>query len=401
MSRTPGLSLYLFALSEARSRAQGKVPPADPPEGPRLWMHAGSAGRPAVELARRIRESGVVRSVIVTGVAGPPATPGLTFAAPPEVHGPGARDFLDRWSPDCILLTGPFGLSHAVHEATDRGIPILLAEASVPARALRGLRFFPGAGPALFAGVARILAVDAASVSTFAGLGAPALRIERSGPLIEGPLPPGCLESERAALVDLLAARPVWCGDRIALAEWPTILKAHRRATGGLHRLLLIAVPADPAQGAAFRDRAAEDGWRVSLRSEGAEPTPDAQIYVADTEGEEGLWYRLAPLTFLGNSLESAGPVPDPYGPAALGSAILCGPVSGAHRDTIDAFVRARAARRIATGDQLGDAVSQLLSPDLSAEFARNAWELISSGAEVTDRIITLVADAVGTEVAA
>jgi len=63
----------------------------------------------------------------------------------------------------------------------------------------------------------------------------------------------------------------------------------------------------------------------VKLRSRGELPDADTDIYVADTMGELGLMYRLAPIVFVGGSLARHGGQ-NPIEPIKLGAAILHGP---------------------------------------------------------------------------
>jgi 3-deoxy-D-manno-octulosonic-acid transferase len=112
---------------------------------------------------------------------------------------------------------------------------------------------------------------------------------------------------------------------------------------------------------------------------------------VADVPGEAGLWYRLAPITFLGGSLLRGGQGHDPCEPAALGSAILTGPDTGATGESFQRFLAAGAARTAGSAEALGEAVADLLAPDRAAEMARRAWEITSAGSDLTDRVIELV----------
>jgi 3-deoxy-D-manno-octulosonic-acid transferase len=174
--------------------------------------------------------------------------------------------------------------------------------------------------------------------------------------------------------------------------EVEAVLTAHRRATRVAHRLLLILSPANPEDGPALRDAIGKEEWTVALRSDGGEPDPDVQVFVADVAGEAGLWYRLAPIAFLGGSLVRGGRGGDPCEPAALGSAILTGPDTRRHRRRFQRFLAAGAARTAGSAEALGEAVADLLAPDRAAEMARKAWDITSAGAELTDRVIDLVA---------
>ena len=61
------------------------------------------------------------------------------------------------------------------------------------------------------------------------------------------------------------------------------------------------------------------------MRSRGELPNPTTDIYVADTLGELGLIYRVAPIVFMGGSLATHGGQ-NPIEPIKLGAAILHGP---------------------------------------------------------------------------
>lgn len=102
---------------------------------------------------------------------------------------------------------------------------------------------------------------------------------------------------------------------------------------------------------------------------------------------ELGLWYRLAPVTFMGGTLVPGGSGRNPFEPAALGSAILHGPHPGPYPEAYALLAEARAARLVAGPDALAEAVTELIAPDRAALLAHNAWAASSGGAEVTDRV--------------
>ena len=101
------------------------------------------------------------------------------------------------------------------------------------------------------------------------------------------------------------------------------------------------------------------------MRSRGARPTasPSAttELYVADTIGELGLFYRLAPLVFMGGSLVPHGGQ-NPIEPAKLGAAILHGPHVHNFTDVYAALDGAGGALPVADGERLTDALAELFS---------------------------------------
>jgi len=170
------------------------------------------------------------------------------------------------------------------------------------------------------------------------------------------------------------------------------VIAAHRAALRLAHRLLLIVVPQDPARVAPLAEKMEkEEGWTVALRAEEQEPDPETEVYIADSANEFGLWYRLAPITFLGGSLAGTGCARDPLEPAALGSAILYGPRPGLYGATFGRLGAARAARAVGSPNDLAEALGDLLSPDRAARLAQAAWTVASDGAEVTERVIVMI----------
>jgi 3-deoxy-D-manno-octulosonic-acid transferase len=129
------------------------------------------------------------------------------------------------------------------------------------------------------------------------------------------------------------------------------------------------------------------EGWGVALRRADQYPDAETEVYIADSS-EYGLWYRLAPVTFLGASLEGEGCARNPMEPAALGSAILYGPKPGPFGAAFGRLGAARAARMVGSGADLALALGDLLSPDRAARQARAAWIIATEGTEATEQAV-------------
>ncbi|MBC7735692.1 MAG: 3-deoxy-D-manno-octulosonic acid transferase, partial [Candidatus Saccharibacteria bacterium] len=159
---------------------------------------------------------------------------------------------------------------------------------------------------------------------------------------------------------------------------------AHREALQLAHRLLLILVPRNAAAAPMLAEELeAIEGWGVALRRTDHYPDAETQVYIADAS-EYGLWYRLAPVTFMGGSLAGEGCARNPMEPAALGSAIVYGPKPGPYGAAFGRLGANRAARMVGNGAELAMALADLLSPDRAAHQAQAAWMIASEGAEAT-----------------
>ena len=190
-------------------------------------------------------------------------------------------------------------------------------------------------------------------------------------------------------LAGLMATRPVWLAVDVPAAEEAAVIAAHRSALRLAHRLLLILVPQDASRAAelaAFMETS--EGWTVAQRSLDQEPDTETEVYIPDSAAEYGLWYRLAPVSYMGGSLLGEGCARNPMEPAALGSAIVYGPRPGGYGSVFGRLGAAQAARAVGSAGDLGDALSDLLAPDRAARLAQAAWALASDGVEVTDRVV-------------
>ena len=386
------LGLTLYNLSNRRETGE---PPARPPrpDGRLVWLHApvAEALRAMVELARRLDEEDGV-NVLLTSTGTPSGTASVIHQPPPADTAAEVRAFLDHWRPEIGVWADGEIRPAMMHEAIQRRLPLMMVAARTPYLLPERDGWYPGLMRGLLPAFRNVMALDEPSARAFRKAGAPPSQVEIAGKLEEASAALPCLEAEREALAKLLATRPVWLAAALPEMEETSIIAAHRAALRMAHRLLLIIVPQDPGRADALARRLEEEeGWIVARRSADQEPDPETEVYIADSASEYGLWYRLSPITFMGGSLLGAGCARDPLEPAALGSAILYGPRPGAFGVTFGRLGAARAARAVGSGADLGDAIGDLLSPDKTARLAQAAWAVASDGAEVTERVMSLI----------
>ncbi|MFN3722958.1 MAG: 3-deoxy-D-manno-octulosonic acid transferase [Paracoccaceae bacterium] len=386
------LGLTLYNLRPRREPNTGNVWPERPP-GRVLWLHAPTAetAKGMLELAARLTDQARC-TVLLTCSAGPLAASGPIQSPPPIDQQVEVRAFLDYWKPQILIFSDGELRPGLLHEAGERGLPLLMVDGRAPYLLKERDGWFPGLMRSALQGFSHVLTIDEPSARAFRKGGAALSSVSAVGRLEEDSAALPCLEAERAALAKLLATRPVWLAVGLPEAEESAIIEAHRAAQSLAHRLLLIIAPEFPSRAGALARRLADDeGWIVAERVADQEPEPDVEVFVADGMSELGLWYRLAPITFMGGSLAGQGCVRNPMEPAALGSAILYGPRPGIFGTTFGRLGAARAARAVGSASDLGEALSDLLSPDRAARLAQAAWMVASDGAEVTDRVVTLV----------
>lgn len=422
MSRSVLLSLYLawsargaraFAERKLRERlAEGKEDPArlderrgvasrPRPDGPLIWFHAASVGESlaVLELIRRLLEEREDLHVLIT-------TGSVTSAAVmadrlPEraIHHFAPLDakafvtaFLDHWAPDVAIWTESELWPTLVVETHNRAIPMLLLNARMSRASHDKWRFARGMVRALLARFQTALVQDNLTMVYLRRLGMPVDRMKVMGTLKEGAAALPCNDDDRAEMAGILAGRPVWLAASTHEGEERMILQAHKLAMRSSPRLLLILVPRHPERGDEIATLLQAENWRFTRRAADEVPQDEASVYLADTMGELGLWYRLCPISFVGGSLVAIGGH-NPFEPAALGSAILHGPYVTNFVDIYDRLRDGGAARLVSSPEKLAGQVASLLSPEDAAGMAASAWQVISDGADVTDRALALVMD--------
>ena len=391
-----GLTLYNLAARPAVDADAGRVAR---PAGLLVWLHAGAGeSLPAmVELGRQlIEEDGV--GVLLTLSAAPDLVEARALCSAailqlvPHDFPNLAQAFLDHWRPDLGIFAGGELRPTLIYEATLRAVPLLLVEARAPHLSPDRDGWFPGLIKATLAPFRAVLAVDDTAARALRKAGVEEEKLHILGRMEEASAALPHIESDRAALAQTLATRPVWLAADVAPNEEAAVIAAHREVLRMAHRLLLILVPQDPAHSEALAARLeAEEGWHVANRGRDEEPENETEVYIMDSGTDYGLCYRLAPVTFLGGSLEGEGCARNPMEAAAMGSAILYGPRPGNYATAYARLGAARAARMVGSGSDLGLALGDLLAPDRAARQAQAAWMITSEGAEVTGTVLQMV----------
>ncbi|SEQ00006.1 3-deoxy-D-manno-octulosonic acid transferase [Thalassovita taeanensis] len=397
MPRNLSLKTYMALARRAPREKAGFLRPR--PTGDLLWGHATSLPKAAalLQLTQRLTAQRPGLHLLLTT---PPDLPrpdqlksNVIWQSIPAESILDIKDFLSHWRPDICLWTGGYLRPALIASAAQTGMPMYLVDAEEPGLDDARFRWLPdltGGTLRLFRGV---MASSANAAQRLLKLGASEDLISITGPLQEGPAALPCDESQRDALALGLAGRPVWLAAMAQPEEVETIAQAHRASMRFAHRQLLILVPDDESGGAEIADTLRSDGWCIAEWSKREYPEEATQILLADTRGDLGLWYRLAPISFMASSLAPGHGGRDPYEPAALGSAILYGPNVSRYLSAYSRFANAGAARIVKDTQTLAAAIMRLSAPDQAASMANAAWEVSSDGAEVTDALIELVQD--------
>lgn len=360
----------LAPMHLARRAARGKEDPdrlgeklgrIAPVPGRPVWLHAVSVGESvaALALATAIRDAG--HPVLMT-TGTPTAARRVAAAAPDIPHRFAPLDtpafvarFLDRAAPSAALFTESEVWPTTIHLLARRRIPRAQVNARMSERSFRLWARMPVLSRPLFSKIPLALAQSEADAARWRDLGAGEAIV--TGNLKFDAAPPPVCPAARNALAAAIGERPVWLAASIHPGEEGAVLAAHRAVVSARPDALTIVAPRHPETAARILAALGPDE-RASRRSLGEAPA--GSLYIADTLGEMGTFFSLAPVVFLGGSLVPLGGH-NPAEPAAYDAALLTGP---SHGDMFAPFLAAGAAETVAGGAALGAAVLRLLADD-------------------------------------
>jgi 3-deoxy-D-manno-octulosonic-acid transferase len=162
-------------------------------------------------------------------------------------------------------------------------------------------------------------------------------------------------------LMAMTRGRPIIVAASTHPGEEEILLEVHRTLAGFFPSLLTVIVPRHPGRGEAVARMIEAAGLHASVRSREELPTAATDIYVADTMGELGLFYRLSPVVFIGGSLVKHGGQ-NPIEAIKLGASLVHGPHVFNFADVYEALDAAGGARVADTRETLVKQLGQLLA---------------------------------------
>lgn len=375
--------------------------PTPRPAGRLLWLHAASVGESvsllpvlaalpaslsvllttgtvtsAELLARRLPAMGLERRVIHRFV-------------PLDVPGWVAR-FLDHWRPDAAGFVESELWPNLLAGCTARGIPLMLVNARLSPRSFARWRRLPGLARRVFGQFTLVQAQSAGDAKRLAALGAHGVESPGNLKFATPRLPVDTAELVR--LQALLAGRPVWLAASTNPGEETLIAAVHARLAADHPGLLTLIVPRHPERGGEIAALAGD----APRRALGQDPPAGSGIWIGDTLGEMGLYYRLAPIVFIGRSLVKLGGQ-NPLEPARLGCAVAAGPHMFNFEVPVAVLERAGGLARVADAEALAAWVAAMLAdPARRAAMGAAAEAAASQGQDLPAQVATMLAGLAG-----
>ncbi len=304
----------------------------DRPDGTLVWMHATSVGeaRSALTLIKAMSTAVPASKTLVTTDTATSARMMAEHLPARCIHQYAPLDrrawvnrFLDHWRPQLALFVESELWPNRMLECQRRGIPLALINGRLSVYSFARWRRFPRTARHLFGLFNPCFAQTEEQVDKLRHLGAAEARCIGDLKLSAPPLP--CDTAGLDTLREAIGARPLWLAASTHAGEEALAAEVHTKLAAGRPNLLTVIVPRHPERGKETARLLTDSGHTVVRRSEGRLPTPEDSIYLADTLGELGLFYRLAGVAFIGGSTAAHGGH-NPAEAAQLNCAILHGP---------------------------------------------------------------------------
>jgi 3-deoxy-D-manno-octulosonic-acid transferase len=377
-----------------RLRERRGEPTADRPAGPLIWLHGASVGEIASVIPLIERLSGQHASVLVTSGTVTSAALAAQWLPRDVVHQfvpldipHYMRRFLEHWQPDLTLLVESDLWPTLILENSARGVPLILVNGRMSESSFRRWRRFSHVIANLLDCFDLCLARTPDDASRLRDLGAP--RIVTTGNIkLDVPAPPVREEALRQ-LKAAIGERPVIAAASTHPGEEAIVVAAHRMLRVNFPGLLTIVAPRHPDRGPGIADIAAAAGLRSVLRSQGRLPDATTDIYIADTMGELGLLYRMAPIVFIGGSLVRHGGQ-NPIEAAKLGAVIAHGPHVENFRDIYAALDNCGGAEQVTNAGDLARRIAGwFANPASRLHAARAAHSTVEQQSGALERTLT------------
>ena len=271
-----------------------------------------------------------------------------------------------------------------------RGVPLVLVNGRLSARSYRRWQRWPGLICPILGAFDLCLAQDDRQAQRFRSLGA--CRVAAVGDLKAAAAALPVDLAELLQLQEWVGARPLWLAASTHAGEEEIAGRAHHLVAAEFGDLLTIIVPRHPARADDIAGMLASEGLRVARRTRGEPVGSDTDVYLADTMGELGLFYRLAEIVFVGGSLAAKGGH-NPFEAARLECAVLHGPDMSNCVGMAAALAMAGAAETVTGAENLARAVARLLANrQLRAGRAAAAMGAAAAGLGIVETVLDRLA---------
>lgn len=373
----PLIRFYLFLRRKKGKEDPHRFPErlgytsVDRPLGPLVWIHAVSVGEslstlPLLEKFHRDHPG--LNLLITTGTRTSAALlkdrlpEGVIHQFVPIDKLAAVRRFMDHWQPNLVLWFESELWPNLLMEIHERRVPMVMVNARLSDKAYGTWLRLKKLAKLLLSPVVLCLAQTTKDAARFQELGVREAVDLGNLKYAAGPLP-----HDKSVLIDLekmVHGRKVWLATSTHVGEEDHIIGVHERLRTLHPGVLTVLAPRHPDRGDEIRGLIEKAGLICAQRSKGEIVSGQTDIYLADTLGELGALYRLAPIVFVGGSLVPKGGH-NILEPGQLGCAIVHGPYMDNFSDIAMTFSAALASVQVRSSLELCNQLAYLMDHEM------------------------------------
>ncbi|MFY9287722.1 MAG: 3-deoxy-D-manno-octulosonic acid transferase [Alphaproteobacteria bacterium] len=397
----PVISLYLLKRRmegrEDKKRFSERLGHASQtrPDGHLIWCHAASVGEATslFTLIERLQENHPATHILITTGTVTSARL-LDGRLPPHVihqyipvdRAAYVKRFLDHWKPDFALMIESELWPNLLTALRERHIPAVLLNGRMSDKSFQNWYKYKSWAQEILSSFALVLTQTEDERARFVALGAKPARCFGNLKYSAKPLP--CDQQHLTSLKQSLGGRPVWIMASTHRGEDDMAIETHQKLRARYPDLLTIIAPRHATRGEEIAKRLAELHIPYAQRSKQGELLPQTEIYLADTMGELGLFYRLCPIACVGGSFVNVGGH-NLIEPAQLDCAIIFGPYMYNFAEMAKEFVRHQAGIQLQSGNEIAFTLERLLSnTNERLQFTISARALADQKRHVLDQTV-------------
>jgi 3-deoxy-D-manno-octulosonic-acid transferase len=302
------------------------------------------------------------------------------------------RRFFKRLKPRLLIVMETEIWPNLFHQAAQRGIPLVMANARISDGSLDRYRRFGKLTASTLENASRIAAQSERDAERLVAIGAPAGRITVTGNLkFDLSVPPSLSEEGKSI-------RAGWGTNRLALvagstheADEQALLAAFGALLNEYPQSLLVLVPRHPERFERAARLAQAAGLETHLLSQGSPCPPAARCLVIDRMGELLRYYAAGDIAFVGGTIASIGGH-NVLEPAALARPLLFGPHTANVAEISDQLLERGAALRVCDAGDVEAALRRLFDQaELRDRMGRAALALVRDGQGALNRTLAIV----------
>lgn len=368
------------------------------PEGKLVWFHGASVGESLSMLPlidKLLKENPDYHIMVTTGtitsaeLMGKRLPPRAFHQYIPIDNPDFVKSFIQYWKPDIALWFESEFWPAMLGEIKRNNIPLILVNGRISDKTYNRWRWFSFVSKELLSCFKLCLGQSDEDARRLEAIGA-----EKAiclGNLKYAGFNPPVDANKKNDILAQIGSRTTWGVISTHNDEEAQIGKRISEIKAQIPDLLTIIAPRHPQRGADIQQQLNALGLKTALRTKQENITPETDVYIADTIGEVGIWYDIAPVIFIGGSLI-------PHGgqnfiePCRFHDAVLVGPFMHNFTDAMNRAKKADAIIQIKNTEQLSKEVLKLLQDKEYLQIRQDkAYNWATSEAKVLDGISDVI----------